>query len=174
MAACLYLSCFLAPLLHLRYDVYGQDFQTDDWPAWFGYMACFNAAGIILLKLGQRMAFERSRPAKSFWSIEPGRFFGIAVPLLGISFAANAVIRLFFGGLVKVVGQMQWTEAAEAYAHHLSWILMLADPAALLVVILVVYWIYSKNPGKTQSIILVGLILLIDSHMAVLLVWPSW
>jgi len=159
IAAFLYLNCFLAPLLHLRYNIYGQTLYIDDWPAWFGYMACFNAAGIILLKLGQRIAFKRSRPAKSFRSIESGRFLGIAVVLLAISLAANAVIRIFFGGLVREVGQMQWTAAAEAYAYHLSWIMMLADPAGLLMVMIIVYWIYSRNPDKTRSMVVVGLIL---------------
>jgi hypothetical protein len=68
VAAFLYLNCFLAPILHLRYGIYGETFYTDDWPAWFGYMACFNAAGIILLTLAQHMAFKRFKPAKSFWS----------------------------------------------------------------------------------------------------------
>lgn len=161
VAGFLYLNCFLAPLIHLGYNIYGKAFYIDDWPAWFGYMACFNAAGIILLKLGQRMAFRKSKPAKSFWSIEPGKFLGISVLVLGISFAASAVIRVFFGGLVKEAGWAQLTAGSTAYAHHMSWIMMLGDPAGILMVMTVVYWIYSRNPDKTRSMVLVGLVLLL-------------
>ena len=62
VAGWLYLNCFLAPQLHLTYNIYGRNFYTPDWPAWFGYMACFNAVGIMLLKLGHNMFFKRSRP----------------------------------------------------------------------------------------------------------------
>ena len=63
----LYLQCFLAPLLHLAYDSYAGHFDISNWPFYFGYMAIFNATGVILFKLGHHMFFKMSRPAKSFW-----------------------------------------------------------------------------------------------------------
>lgn len=99
VSGALYLNCFLAPVLHLAYNIYGQYFYVSDWPTYFGYMACFNAAGLVLLKTGHYMFFKLSRPVKTFWQMAPDRFIGILLPVLGISLAATLVIKFFFGKL---------------------------------------------------------------------------
>jgi hypothetical protein len=157
VAAMLYLNCFLAPLLHLTYNIYGKGAYTSDWPAYFGYMAWFNAAGIILLKLGHNIFFKIVRPVKSFWQIAPDRFIGIFIVVLVISLFASGIIRFFFGGLVR--GSL--FTAMEA--SYLSTLVMLGDPAPLLMTMAIIFWILWKNPDKQQSLTTVVCILIFIS-----------
>jgi hypothetical protein len=151
----LYLSCFIAPLLHLTYNIFGKEIYTNDWPTWFGYMACFNAAGIILFKLAHNVFFKVSRPAESLWQVAPDRFSGVLIPVLVISILASMVVKILFSGLVKEAGILA---GAERYAAHLSWLLMLGDPGIMLVMMALIYWIYRSHPDRLSSL---GTILLI-------------
>lgn len=164
VAGLLYLNCFIAPLLHLTYDIYGVKFHTPDWPTYFGYMALFNAAGIMSFKLGHKMFFKMSHPVKSFWQIEPARFIAILMPIIFISLIANVSLFLFFGGIVR----RQIVTGFE-YAAHLSWILMLADPIALLTAIAIIYWIYMGRTDKPSSFLIVLCILLFVMGAAIFL-----
>jgi hypothetical protein len=153
VAVFLCLTCFLAPQLHLAHGLYNPRLQAlSAWSTYFGYMAWFNVVGIILLKLAHNSFFRFSRPVKKLWQIAPDRFIGILIPFLVISLAASAVIRFFFGGLVKEAGVVTFAPGSEAYASHVSWIAMLGDPAPMLIMIPIIYWIHKKNPGKTRSL----------------------
>jgi len=148
IAGLFYLNCLLAPLLHLTYNMYGKDIYTDNWPIWFGYMACFNAAGIMLFKLAHNLFFKVSRPVKGFWQVAIDRFSGILIPILAISFIASAVVKILFSGLVKEAGI---PAGARGYAAHLSWLLMLGDPSIMLLIMALIYWIYRSHPDKLSS-----------------------
>ena len=148
VAVHLYLSCFIAPQLHLAYNSYSGDyFHTGDWPKYFGYMAWLNLAGIILYKLGHKLLFSRIRPARTVWQIQPGRFMGIFGLLLTISLGAAITIKLVFGGLV-VGGGGEFVPAAA----HLSWVLMLGDPAPILLMMFLIYWLSRNRLGKNTSL----------------------
>jgi hypothetical protein len=151
VAGILYLNCFLAPLLHLTYNIFGKEIYTDNWPVWFGYMACFNAAGIMLLKLSHSFFFKMSRPVKSFWQVAPDRFSGILIPILILSLIGSMIIKVFFGGIIRREGALVLPAEAEAYAAHLSWLLMLGDPCVMLVMIALVYWMYRSHPDKLSN-----------------------
>jgi hypothetical protein len=152
VAGFLYLTCFLAPQLHVAYDIHHVRFYTfQNWPTYFGYMACFNTVGIILLKLAHNFFFKRSRSVKKVWQMALDRFVGILMLVLIISLVANAVIKFFFGGLAKEVGLYYFAAGSQLYAAHLSWIMMLGDPAPLLIVMTVIYWIQKRDPNKPCS-----------------------
>jgi hypothetical protein len=161
VSGALYLNCFLAPVLHLAYNLYGENFDVSDWPSYFGYMACFNFVGLLSLKIGHHILFNLSRPPKRFWRISSGRFVSILLAVVGISIAATLVIKLFFGGLVKETGVISFAAGSEAYAGHLSWITMLSDPLPILLAIVIVYWLERKNQDKPTSVLMVVLILIL-------------
>lgn len=160
VAGFLYLNCFVAPLFHLYYDTYGERITSPNWPAYFGYMGYFNAIGIILLKLSHNFLFKRSRPVKGFWQVEPTRFVLVLIPILIVSIAASLVIRFFFGGLIRREGVILFAGGSAAYAHHLSWIMMLGDSLFLLMAMAVIYWMSKSDRGKPPRLWTVLFILL--------------
>lgn len=164
VAGFLYLNCFLAPLLHLKYNIYGVKLYTPDWPAYFGYMAIFNAVGIVLFKVAHNIFFKRSRPVRSFWQIDQGKFIAIFAPIVVVSFLANVSLFLFFGGIVR-----REVVTGFEYAGHLSWILMLADPVVLLIAIGIIYWIYMGRTDKPSSFLTVLCILFLVGVFAIFL-----
>jgi hypothetical protein len=166
----MYLSCFMGPLLHLAYDIYGGRRYLDDWPTYFGYMGYLNLAGIMLFKLGHNFIFRRARPAKSFWKMDPGRFIAVLIPAIVIALIATLVIRILFGGLVRHGRTMVFTGELGQQAAHISWILMLGDPAVLLVTIAIIYWISRRGPYKQRSLWVAGLVVIISFALQFLLV----
>ncbi|HUT29792.1 MAG TPA: hypothetical protein VMX13_08370 [Sedimentisphaerales bacterium] len=170
VAAHIYLTCFVAPLLHLSFEAYGEDFYVSGWADYFGYMACFNFAGIILYKLVHNILFKRTRPVNSFWKMQPGKFIYAFVPVLAISLGASAAITLFFGGLIKRAGVLSLSAGAEEYSGYLSVLLMLGDPTVSLIVMTVIYWLYQKNHDKPRSLGLVMILIMFAFILQFLLV----
>ncbi len=155
IAVFLYFNCFVSPLLHMKYYIYGRDFYTSDWAAYFGYLALYNALGIVLFKLAQNMFFKMSRPTKKVWKIVPDKFAFMLMPIFCISLTANMVIRFVFGGLQKEEGFQILSSTAQANAAHISWISMLSYPFPTLIMMAVVYWIYTKRPNQQRSVTMV-------------------
>lgn len=152
VAVYLYNNCFIAPMVHLSSNLYGMSIHTPDWPTWFGYMALFNAFGIMLFKWTQNVSFKQVRPVKSFWEMEPAKFSGMLIPILVISLAASLIIRIVFGGLIR--GGL----ATEGHPV-LSVLRMLGDPLPMLVTMAIIYWIYKKRPLERRSFLLVAFII---------------
>ncbi|MBN1796604.1 MAG: hypothetical protein JW804_08020 [Sedimentisphaerales bacterium] len=169
VSAFLYLNCFLAPLIHLKYQIYGRSYHIPNWDDYFGYMGLFNMFGIIFYKLAHLSFYKLTRPVKSFWSINGVKFFTAILPALVISLMATAVVKLFFGGLAREVGEVTYKGISGAYAAHLSWIVMLSDPFIILMAMAVIVWLSQKvDPKAKTSLITVIFIILIT---AVLQFW---
>ncbi len=161
----LFLNTFLAPLLHLAFDVYGKRLHTPDPTKYFGYMAIYNSIGLCLYNVSQHFFFKSSRPVRTIWRLNSGKFLMILVPVLGISLAAMTVIHLFFGGLVESMNTIYVSSEAQAHMGKLSVVLMLADPAPLLVMMAVVFWLRTKKQGRMVGI---GFVLVLLIGCAVL------
>lgn len=165
-----FLTCFLSPLLHLKEDFYVVDLHTPNWPAWFGKMACLNFIGLVSFKIAHRTVFKSSKPAKTFWKIDPTKFGSVLTPMLAVSILASLVIRFFFGGLAKEGGLIGFAGSSAAYAGQLSWIMMLADPLIILSMTGLLYKICKDNPFKKRSFFSVAIILLATLILQFLLV----
>ncbi|HPC65492.1 MAG TPA: hypothetical protein PK525_12840 [Anaerohalosphaeraceae bacterium] len=142
--AFLYLTTFVAPLLHLANDMYGLDLYTLSWPRAFARMAVVNAFGLGIYKWVQHKIYRKISPVKSHWQIDPGHFLIWAVPVLCVSFAAAMVIRFFFSGLVKIEGQTQISAEAAGYAVYLSVLRMMGDPFVLLLITFLIVYLNQK------------------------------
>ncbi len=142
-----FLNCFLAPLMHLTYDMYGKDFYVSDWPTYFGYMGLFNAAGIFIYKLCHKISYRITKPSKSYWTIALERFVPVFSFFLIISLVSSLIIKVLYGGIVR----REISEAAVGISHFLSVLLMLGDPAPTMIVIALLFWIRTKHPSISQS-----------------------
>lgn len=165
----MYLVCFLAPFLHYLFGIQAEDLQTSDNRAYFGYMACFNIAGIIFFKLAQNTSFKMSRPVKVFWQMNPNRFIGVLIPTLCLSITATLVIRFVFGGLAKHGGEAFGGASAEA-TGHLSWIMMLGDPLAVLFVMTMIFWISQRDTSRQRGLLLAMFLVVLATGFQFLLV----
>lgn len=161
VAGVLYLNCSLAPLLNMGYGIYSREVYTRDWPLFFGYMACFNLAGIFSLKLAEIMSFRLIKPVKSIWSIDSSKMTMILLPVLGISLLASLVVRIFFGGLIKQFGSLVGVSSgAVEYLGHASWLIMLGDPAPTLIMMAIIHFVSRGLRNSRPSVFLVWFVLI--------------
>ncbi|MEW6664894.1 MAG: hypothetical protein AB1512_06705 [Thermodesulfobacteriota bacterium] len=152
ISAFLYLNTFLAPMIHISTSLYGRELTLDDWATEFGYLSCFNGAGILLLNLAQGISFGLTGPTRRHWEVVSTRFFPLLAAAFVASVGASAVIWVFFGGLVKASGRVAFHEEAFAYAGQLSWLRMIGDPAVTLLFIGLIVFLYRRRPGAVRSL----------------------
>ena len=147
---------FLAPLIHIGLEAHTREFDVEvqDWPTWFGHMALLNLAGLILYKLFQRYSFTRSRPTRSTRVIINSRFTIILLLAIMVSATAATVVLARYGGLRKESDALLF---GGGELVHLSWLLMLGDPVALLLSVGVVKIL--SDPRRTRSMVTVGIVL---------------
>ncbi len=147
---------FIAPLIHIGLEAHTREFDVEvrDWPTWFGRMALLNLAGLILYKLFQRFSFTRSRPARTTRVIINSRFSIILLLAIMVSAAAATVVLVRYGGLRK---ESEAILFGGGEMVHLSWLLMLGDPVALLLSVGVVRIL--SDPRRKRSAFTVGIVL---------------
>jgi len=161
IALYLFHNCFVAPQMHLFFDIYtDKRFIVYDWGDCLGYMAFFNVAGIISYKIIHRMFFKITKEVRSHWEIESGKFLSIWSFVLGISFIASLVIRIFFGIRRGEGGETEYAAGAAGYLGQLSWLRMLGDPFVTLLAMGIIYWISSKHIERQRSLFMVGCLML--------------
>jgi hypothetical protein len=170
VAGVLYLNCFLAPQLHLAYNIYGSEFDVTDWPKYFGIMAFFNIGAILCLKISQKLFFNITRPVKTLWTVAAGKFILVLMPIFILSLAASTIIGIFFGGLIKEQGTLNLSMGAESYAANLSILLMLGDAFPTLLLMTIIYWLSNKKPDMKHSIATVLVVLVVASVLQFLFV----
>jgi len=149
-------ATFLAPLIHIGLEAHTREFDVDvqDWPTWFGRMALLNLAGLILYKFFQHYAFTRSRPTRSARVILDARFSIVLLLAITVSAVAAAVVLFRYGGLRK---ESEAILFGGEELVHLSWLLMLGDPVALLLSVGVVRIL--SDPRRRRSAATVGAVL---------------
>jgi hypothetical protein len=99
---------FLAPLLHVRWDVWLEPWYTPppDWRPWLGYMAILNFMGLCIYRLsrsfGNTPAKHQSK-RKIIWTVNQKRF----LPVLTIFLLLSATLQLLtyqkFGGVMSYI-----------------------------------------------------------------------
>lgn len=156
----LFIGCFIAPLIHVFYDIYGWDLYIPDWPRWLGYMAVLNIGGLVLYKLGQSLSYNKTRPVQKYWYVEPGRIFMLGLPAICLGILALAIIQIFFGGLVRVMGQTEIAAGAGAYLQFLSVLRMLGDPLVPLTMMVIICWLHFNRPERASSMLTVMTLLI--------------
>jgi len=128
-ALILFQTMYVAPLIHVSMDFHREHFVVprEEWPYWYGCMACLWAGGMILYKIMQKKVFEKAKPVKVYWQLDSHRFNTALLWAIAISGVMSAVLQFYMGGARKGAE----SRSGEA-ALQLSWIMMLADPLPML------------------------------------------
>jgi hypothetical protein len=96
---------FLAPLLQVSRNYFMQEVAPPpDWREWLGFMAILNALGLVVYRVGMRVA-DRRPPAQAdrIWVLNERRFF----LLVGLALPATALLQVYayaqYGGILGYV-----------------------------------------------------------------------
>jgi hypothetical protein len=152
-------NTFLAPLLHVTSDFHTPlfDRHVADWRVWFGWMAFVNAPSLIVFRICQSWAFARSRPVRTNWVSMPGRFGAMLSCAICISIVATLYVLIQYGGLQKEDSLL----GDPSELIHLSWLLMLADPLLILVLLAVVRLLEAPRRTVRSLFSVLGLLVLL-------------
>ena len=143
---------FLAPLLHVSWDhwmpyVVG----PADWRPWLGWMAAFNAIGLLGYRITRRVLSSRRRQsAPTEWRIVPGRF-SLAVTA---SLLATAVLQVWVyaqhGGVLAYIENATSAERFDegsAFAGT-GWILTMSESFPILAMI--AFAVYAREHPRAR------------------------
>jgi hypothetical protein len=150
---------FVAPFLHVAWDVYDPDWNeliAPSWQYWFTPMTALAVLAWLGYKVGMRVALRRQRAAKTVWVIEPARFSTSLAIGLVVSTAASLYVFIVYQGL-SLEANLSLETALNV--RYLSWVLMLGQPMTFLLVIAIVQLL--RDPRRMQSRSLVIVLLLI-------------
>jgi len=142
-------STCLAPILHVAWDASAPMFgHVPDARFWFGYMGGLNLLGLAVFHLAERSSCRITQATSSFRHIHPGTFNSALVFALIVSGASAGVIFGKYGGLRQ--------DLEIATTTHLSWLMMLGDPFALLMLVGIVRML----SGRRRALLLVTALLM--------------
>jgi hypothetical protein len=156
---------FLAPLLHISWDVWLLTDATHppDWQPWLGGMAILNFLGLCVYRWFRKLAAtpKKDRDGETVWRINYKRF-----PLIiSLAIAISAVIQIFvylkFGGLGGYINTAtDLTIKDEAFAG-VGWLLMFSDNFPILAMIGFVAYAKKNKKLRTWPIIIAVLLVFI-------------
>lgn len=159
LVACLaFHGFFLAPLLHVFWDMFGVGDLVlfGDARPWLGLMSCLNALGLLVYRLAQRWAFNLTKPSPTVWQINGHR----AYPLFALALALSAVgLATFLWQLQGVSGLIEAYEENQAAFVGKGWLLVFAWPFAVLSFLVLVF-VLTDQQKKLRRHLTSGMLLL--------------
>jgi hypothetical protein len=150
---------FVAPILHVVWDIYGvgnEMFLWGDWHPWLGAMACLNALGLVAYRCTHNWMFSRTAAPVTRWEVNSAKFYPVFALALALSVVGVMTYLWELGGISGVV---------EAYENNpdalvgKGWLLVLAWPLTILSFIVVVF-IWTDRLGKRRPRLIAGMMLL--------------
>lgn len=139
LIACLaFHGFFLAPLLHVLWDMFGVGDLVlfGDTRPWLGLMSCLNAAGLGVYRLTQKWSFGVTKPSSTIWRINRTRSY----PLFTLALALSAFgLATFLWQLQGVSGLIEAYEENQVAFVGKGWLLVFAWPFAVLSFIVLVF-----------------------------------
>lgn len=157
--ACLaFYGFFLAPLLHVLWNTYGEGDLTlfGDWRTWLGGMACLNASGLLVYRFAHDRAFGAAVPPSIPWEINRKKFYPLFATALICSTFGLAV---FLWQLEGISGLIEAYEENQVAFVGKGWLLVLAWPLAVLSFIVVVFTLTDRQ-RKARRHLTTGMLLL--------------
>jgi hypothetical protein len=159
LIACLaFHGFFVAPLLHVLWDMFGVGDLTlfGDPRPWLGVMSCLNALGLIVYRLTQRWAFDATKPSLTEWRFNRSRFY----PLFALALALSALgLAAFLWQLQGVSGLIEAYEENQVAFAGKGWLLVFAWPFAVLSFIVLVF-VLTDHQKKVRRHLTSGMLLL--------------
>jgi len=150
---------FVAPLLHVQWDYFEVGFAPPpDWREWLGYMAVWNAVGLIAYRMCRQVFHAKTGSRRTLWKMDKLRFQWVMPICLIISAAAQAAVYARFGG---VVGFMDANHNDPDALMGMGWIFMISESAPILAGFFVVVHLQKgKIRWSRAGVALVGLFVL--------------
>ena len=152
-------NTFVAPQLHLVWDWYTPLIRVPDDPAaWFGRLALLNAGSLLCLEAAYRAA--------TAWPVRPSalrpasrrRLFAALGVSAFVAFVAKAYFLGQMGGLGAMISAYETRDASFAGT---GWVLMLAWPFFLLVLLAWMTAMYARPHGRRPSLLAVVVLLVV-------------
>lgn len=146
---------FLAPLLHVYWNLVGSDlYLPTDFRPWLGIATLINFIGIICFKLSQRWFFRRTVPVSAYWKLILVRFIPFLVIAIVLGLFAQALFYQKYFAAMRLINR----ESAHLALKGTGWLLMLGDSLPLLVALAVI--IPTPNFRRRRTWVIAGLVLL--------------
>jgi hypothetical protein len=99
IAAAVFYSCFITPLMHVALDVWmAYIVPPDDWRPWLGIMGILNAIGLLLYKAVLSYKLRRTTARADRWSIHFGRFTVVVLLAMCVSAFVQIYLLRALGG----------------------------------------------------------------------------
>jgi hypothetical protein len=157
--ACLaFYGFFLAPLLHVLWNTFGEGDLAlyGDWRTWLGAMACLNASGLLVYRVAQNWAFKATQPSRVAWQIDHKKFY----PIFAVALASSAAgLTTFLWQLHGISGLIEaFEENQEAFVGK-GWLLVFAWPLAVLSFIIMAF-ILADRQRNARGHLAAGMLLL--------------
>lgn len=155
---------FLAPILHVVWDIYGVGNEMllwGDWRRWLGGMACLNALGLIAYRCAHNWMFNRTEPSTTQWIISRKKFYPVFALALTSSVAG---LTTYLGQLGGISGVLEAYENNQDAFVGKGWLLVFAWPLAILSFIFIVFAWTNRDKSHRSNLVL-GMILLSFSGM---------
>lgn len=152
---------WLAPLLHVYRDVWMPEvIPPDDWTTWIGWMALWNAGGLVLYRVGRRFFARDLHPrTDTSWQIEPHLFWIAVTAVLVISALGQFFVYLQYGGILgyitSIVAGLSGMEAVQG----MGWLLTLVETFPTFAII--AWVVYARDKEFARSWVIIGLVLLL-------------
>lgn len=160
---------FLAPLLHVRLDLWmPYVVPPDDWRPWLGRMALLNAAGLVAYMLGrsfvssERVQPDASRPASR--SLNRQAFFGAIAVFMVIAAGLQTFVYSLYGGISGYI-QAYSSRAAGGTFEGLGWLFMVSEVFPTLLLFAFIVFARGRQPAVGWAMIAAVLLLFVLSRV---------
>src|SRR5947209_4570833 len=153
LIACLaFHGFFLAPLLHVAWDMFGVGdlVMFGDTRPWLGWMSCLNALGLLAYRLMHKWIFSISKPSPTVWQINRHRSY----PLFAFALALSAAgLAAFLWQLQGVAGLIEAYEENQVAFVGKGWLLVFAWPFAVLSFIVLVFALTDRQRAVRRHLL---------------------
>lgn len=155
---------FLAPLLHVRLDVWIPFVERpDDLRSWLGWMALLNVAGLLAYRLALLMV--RGSPGRTItWRLDERLFWPALAGALGVS----TLIQLWiFAGSGGLAGYIERAVGGGVGFEGLGWLLTISESGPLLALIGWAVWRRQQRRPATGAEVAAALVLFLLAQFLV-------
>lgn len=159
---------FLAPLLHVYWNLYGEDLVfTGDARVWLGIVCSLTAIGMVFYKLAQRWSFGHTRAVRTLWQLVPDRLLPVLAGATVVAVLAKAYIWVVAGGISQGAG----LTTAQAMMQGMGWMQMLSDSFPILLLVGFITWTTATSLKKRYWVTVIIILIL---WIAVQFVWVGF
>lgn len=158
---------FLAPLLHVNWDVwYVTSFiYPTDWRPWLGSLSIFNLIGIFLYRISRNIIpiSKNNYLKKSVWLINPNRFFPIITFAMVISLVLQTMVYSRFGGVLGYIASA--TSGDESAFEGMGILFLFSESFPILA--MMAFGVYAQKYKRLNSwpILLIILVIFLALQM---------